>query len=103
MAEPNNGRCAEHKQPAHGWGRSEDRGSSHERGYGAEWRRRRERILRRDFGLCQPCKRNGSISIAGEVDHIIPKARGGSEDDDNMQSICVDCHKAKTLRERNEQ
>lgn len=38
--------------------------------------------------------------MAREVDHIVPKAQGGTDDDGNLQAINVLCHKAKTLRER---
>ncbi|ELV2160624.1 HNH endonuclease [Escherichia coli] len=37
---------------------------------------------------------------AKTVDHIIPKAHGGSDADSNLQSLCWPCHKAKTARER---
>jgi 5-methylcytosine-specific restriction protein A len=37
--------------------------------------------------------------MASEVDHIIPKAQDGTDDFDNLQAICTDCHKAKTKAE----
>ncbi|EHS1339913.1 HNH endonuclease, partial [Escherichia coli] len=37
---------------------------------------------------------------AKTVDHIIPKAHGGTDADCNLQSLCWPCHKAKTARER---
>ncbi|WP_247360100.1 HNH endonuclease signature motif containing protein [Ralstonia pseudosolanacearum] len=40
------------------------------------------------------------MRLATEVDHIVPKARGGTDDDDNLQAINVECHRAKTVRER---
>ncbi|MGE8515762.1 MAG: HNH endonuclease [Alcaligenes nematophilus] len=33
------------------------------------------------------------------MDHIIPKSQGGTDDLENLQTICGDCHKAKTLKE----
>jgi 5-methylcytosine-specific restriction protein A len=42
---------------------------------------------------------NGRPTPAKEVDHIIPKAQDGEDDFDNLQSICTECHKAKTKRE----
>jgi 5-methylcytosine-specific restriction enzyme A len=71
------------------------RGSRHERNYGTEWERKRERILERDFHLCQVCL----VRTASEVDHRIPRALGGSEEDSNLQSICSTCHDEKTGRE----
>jgi 5-methylcytosine-specific restriction protein A len=76
------------------------RGNRHQRGYGTEWEHKRKRILARDEGLCVPCRKEGIITLAREVDHIVAKARGGSDDDDNLQSICRPCHKTKTARER---
>jgi 5-methylcytosine-specific restriction endonuclease McrA len=36
---------------------------------------------------------------AKHVDHIVPKALGGTDDEGNLQAICVECHQQKTLRE----
>lgn len=75
------------------------RTSRHERGYGTQWDKTRLRILKRDNYLCQPCLAEGRIHTANEVDHRIPKAKGGTDDDDNLQAINHDCHVAKTTRE----
>lgn len=72
------------------------RESRHKRGYGAAWDRVRKQALRRDKHLCQPCLSRGHITAAEAVDHITPKARGGTDDLSNLQSICGDCHTAKT-------
>lgn len=75
-----------------GWHKS----SRHDRGYGAEWDKARVRILARDLHLCQPCLKTGRPTPATEVDHITPKAKGGTDDDNNLQAICHPCHAAKT-------
>lgn len=75
------------------------RGSSTARGYGADWRKRRDSIMQRDCGLCQPCKAGGRITPATAVDHIVPKAAGGTDVESNLQAICKACHDAKTARE----
>ena len=75
------------------------KGSRHERGYGSAWVKARARILTRDSHLCQPCLAKGRPTPATEVDHIKPKAKGGTDDDDNLQAICHDCHKEKTEAE----
>lgn len=77
--------------------------SRHERGYGAQWVKTRERIKRRDNGLCVPCDAAGRVTLMTEVDHIIPKSLGGTDDDDNLQCICSECHKTKTATERDEE
>ena len=33
---------------------------------------------------------------ATQVDHITPKARGGSDERWNLRALCVPCHRAKT-------
>ncbi len=35
-----------------------------------------------------------------EVDHIIPKALGGTDERSNLQGLCRSHHSAKTMRER---
>jgi 5-methylcytosine-specific restriction protein A len=75
------------------------RGSASERGYGSAWRKLREVIMRRDCGLCQPCKEAGRITPATHVDHIVPKCEGGSDAVSNLRAICSHCHKAKTASE----
>jgi len=85
----------------------ERRGSRQSRGYGSEWDKKRKRILRRDKGLCQPHLKLGKYRPGNQVDHIVSKAEaariGWPEDrveaDENLQTICDDCHKAKTASE----
>lgn len=74
-------------------------GSRHARGYGAAWVKLRATILARDNYLCQPCQREGRITPATQVDHIIQKAKGGGDDHGNLQSICAACHDAKSALE----
>lgn len=44
---------------------------------------------------CASCGRIGPV----ETDHIVPLHRGGSNDWSNLQSLCKECHKAKTAAE----
>lgn len=83
-----------------GWKQYKPGQSRHQRGYGAKWDVIRERVLKRDKGLCQLCLRAGVVREAKTVDHIIPKAHGGTDAESNLQSLCWPCHKAKTARER---
>ena len=66
---------------------------------GRPWRRKRARILARDGKLCQPCKAAGRLTLATQVDHIVPKAEGGTDEEDNLQAICAPCHDAKSRTE----
>lgn len=66
---------------------------------GDTWMKIRDRILTRDQGLCVICRKAGVFRMATEVDHILPLEDGGSNDDDNLQSLDSDCHAAKTAAE----
>ena len=35
------------------------------------------------------------------VDHVIPKAEGGTDDETNLQTLCKTCHNVKTDQEKN--
>ena len=67
---------------------------------GRKWMETRARILSRDCGLCQECRRKGiltSLMLATCItDHIIALSNGGSNDDDNLQSLCHSCNETKT-------
>jgi 5-methylcytosine-specific restriction protein A len=78
--------------PRRPWGAS---GSAEARGYGAAWQRTARRILKRDAGLCYVCRTSG----ATQVDHVVPRAAGGTEDDGNLAAIHASCHRRKTAAE----
>lgn len=63
---------------------------------GRQWRRLRNEILARDNYTCQCC---GRIGGRLELDHIINKAKGGTDAHDNLQILCHSCHKIKTQTE----
>ena len=47
--------------------------------------------------LCRDCLRiDGIERKSEEVDHIIPLAYGGSDEDDNIRCLCKPCHSART-------
>jgi len=37
---------------------------------------------------------------ASEVDHIVAKGDGGTDDPTNLQALCRRCHEEKTAKER---
>ena len=85
--------------PKSTWGDDKLRGNRHQRGYGTLWVKLRDGVMVRDHYLCQVCMSEDRLTPATEVDHIIPKARGGTDNPDNLQAICAECHKTKTARE----
>lgn len=97
------GYCDAHRAESSNWSKREDRkGSTTARGYGYRWQKLREVVLARDCGVCRcdECKALGRVRAATEVDHIIAKKHGGTDDMLNLRAINSDCHKAKTARER---
>lgn len=94
------GYCDEHADQRSGWNRRQYKlGNSDQRGYGHAWRKLRKTILHRDGYLCVSCKRSDRYVPATDVDHIINKAKGGSDDPSNLQSLCRKCHMTKTANE----
>ena len=52
-----------------------------------------------DQPLCVACEAAGAVTLAQQVDHIVPLYKGGTNDDSNMQGLCIECHKAKTAKD----
>lgn len=52
-------------------------------------------VLARDKFTCRKCGVKGKDIIL-ECDHVIPLADGGSNDLDNLQTLCVKCHDVKS-------
>ena len=52
----------------------------------------RPRIFERDGWRCRECGKAARL----EVDHVIPLHKGGTNLDDNLQSLCRKCHRRKT-------
>ena len=46
--------------------------------------------------LCVECQRVGRVSVASQLDHIIPLIDGGKDDESNYKSLCKAHHDAKT-------
>jgi len=49
--------------------------------------------------LCRECLKQGRLTPATEVDHIVPLASGGTNDLENLQPLCHSCHSRKTAKE----
>lgn len=65
---------------------------------GAKWLAAITRVRARD-PLCATCKALGVVTLGVEMDHVVPLHKGGSNDDDNLQMLCVPCHRKKTRDE----
>lgn len=58
----------------------------------------RKRIMQ-EQPLCKMCENKGIVTSGVEMDHIVPLFKGGSNNDDNLQMLCVECHRAKTAND----
>jgi 5-methylcytosine-specific restriction protein A len=56
-----------------------------------DWRALRVEVMRRD-PICRIC----GAKPSRHADHIVPRARGGSDDVSNLQGVCHSCHSRKT-------
>ena len=57
----------------------------------------RDYVFERDRFQCQACQQR-SPTVRLQVDHIIPLAKGGSNDISNFQTLCETCNLAKRDR-----
>jgi len=60
-----------------------------------KWRRR-EAIIRDDY-TCRECETTGGPKGDAqlEVHHITPVSKGGSDDLENLETLCQSCHRTK--------
>jgi 5-methylcytosine-specific restriction protein A len=49
--------------------------------------------------LCANCHESMSSRYDLQLDHIVPKCRGGSDDQSNLQLLCKECHRKKTTKD----
>ena len=61
------------------------------------WEYSRKVTIERDDFTCQNCGSVGGPEGNAElhVDHITPQSEGGSDDPENLQTLCRDCHMTK--------
>ena len=59
------------------------------------WRLLRMKTLHRDGFRCRHCGKAGKL----EVDHILPIWKGGTDREENLQTLCRADHLRKTRRE----
>lgn len=54
-------------------------------------------VLKRDRFQCQYCGRSAP-EVLLEVDHVVPRAAGGDDDQSNLRASCQDCNRGKSAR-----
>lgn len=60
------------------------------------WDKTRKRIALRDGYTCQRCQ---LVTEKGHCSHIIPQAKGGSDEDSNLRWLCADCNMREAKHE----
>lgn len=60
-------------------------------------RGKRWKILERDDFTCRYCGRRAP-SVVLEIDHVVPRSRGGTNHESNLVSACEDCNGGKSAR-----
>lgn len=83
------GRCEQHKPRP--WARP----NGVKRAGGRTWQRTRARIFDRDGHACRYCGAPAEV-----VDHVVNRARGGSDDDQNLVAACRQCNQLKLQQEK---
>jgi len=75
--------------------------------FGVDMNRQRVAVMERDNFRCTKCQRkppaygcimNGSL----EVDHIVSRGLGGSDDLSNLRTLCRSCHSRRHLERTKE-
>ena len=85
--------CEKHAPPKRG-------GSADKRGSGGARRALRRQTLMRDKHTCQSCGVQDYTGRTLHADHVVPLSRGGENSIENLSTLCVPCHKAKTAADR---
>src|SRR5262245_26814566 len=70
------------------------RGTPTARGFGYEYQAKRRRILARDGYVCHLCGQHRADS----VDHLVPRSRGGTNEDSNLAAAHLSCNSARGAR-----
>lgn len=83
--------CEEHEKNASRHYERYGRDPEHDQNYGAAWRKIRSAFLE-DHPLCEICEADGKLTPATLVHHERKLRDSGSNDYENLQSLCQECH-----------
>ena len=90
--------CPEHRKLAAARYNRYERDPAIQKLYGGAWPRIRARFLA-EHPLCVVCRKEGRVTAADEVHHILPLSQGGTHAEDNLMALCKACHSGITARE----
>jgi len=88
--------CAEHQKVMDKQYNQYERDPASNKRYGRAWKRIRDRYIKA-HPLCEECQKQGKLTPAEEVHHILPLSKGGSSSADNLMALCHSCHARITV------
>ena len=88
--------CDEHAKAKNHHYNKYERDPEAKKRYGYHWRKVREYFLK-GHPLCEMCRKDGRLTKATEVHHIIPLGKGGTHDPNNLMALCKPCHSRITI------
>jgi len=64
--------------------------------YPEDWDSRRRKVYQRDGYRCRNCDRKGGANgnLELHAHHVVPKSQGGSDETENLITLCKHCHDA---------
>jgi 5-methylcytosine-specific restriction endonuclease McrA len=60
--------------------------------WGPPWTKTRKRIFVRDQGICGLCYLPVEPGVAWQIDHVLPRSRGGGHEDGNLRLTHATCN-----------
>ena len=66
----------------------------------SRWEKVAKQVAARANYLCEQCDKRGKTTVGNQADHIIPISKGGTDDMENLQWLCDDCHRVKTAMDQ---
>lgn len=75
----------------------------------SRWHNLRDRYIKQ-HPFCEECEKKGKTKLAEQVHHIVEFMKGKTDeerwnlllDEDNLMSLCCECHKEKHYGKRND-
>ena len=83
--------CEEHKKKVNRDYERYSRDPVTKKRYGRSWEKIRARYVE-THPFCEECYKNGIITPVEHVHHKKPLSEGGTNDFDNLESLCRACH-----------
>lgn len=88
--------CEEHQETVKYHYNHFQRDPASNKRYGRSWKRIRHRHIKA-HPLCEECQKQGRLTVAEEVHHILPLSKGGGNEPSNLMALCKSCHSRITV------